>query len=134
MGNGYYIQISYTEGETTKVLDLTPYLAYGGLKWKRTDVDGPGAGRLINGDLIRNRIAVKCRLDCVCRPLTTEEASKVLKAIKPEFVSVTYLDPELGERRYDVTMYSNNIPAQVAHVDESGNVWWTGITFPLIEK
>lgn len=25
--------------------DILPYIAYGGFKWQRSDVEGPGAGR-----------------------------------------------------------------------------------------
>lgn len=114
--------------------DLTPYIAFGGIQWQRADVDGPNATRSIdNAYLTRDRIAIKRRLDVTCRPLTLLEASIVLSTIEPEYVTVTYTDPQIGG---DVTkqMYSNNIPAQFAMKTRDGRELWGGITFPLIER
>lgn len=115
-------------------VNMVPYVAYSGFQWQRSDVDGPNTTRSIEAAyLTRDRIAIKYRIDVTCRPLTTRESSKVLKAIKPEYVTVTYTDPEEGE---DVTreMYSNNIPAQFHMKKPDGTEWWSGITFPLIER
>ena len=114
-------------------LDITPYIASGGVKWQRSDLDGPGAGRTLDSKLRRNRIGSKIRLDVTCRPLTTSEASIVLTAIMPEWVTVEYTDPQIGgvtTRR----MYANNNPASIWSVRADGVSWWNGITFPLIEE
>lgn len=118
---------------TVNGVDMRPYVAYGGIKWQRADVDGPNAGRSMDATVIRDRVATKIRLDVTCRPLYQNEASIVLTAIKPEFVPVTYTDPELGG---DVTktMYSNNIPAQFLMIDRVGREMWSGVAFPLIEQ
>ncbi len=114
-------------------VDILPYIAYGGFKWQRSDVDGPGAGRDLTGDLRRNRVATKRRLDITCRILKEKELSTVLSLIMPEWVQVTYYDPQQGQE-VTRTMYSNNNPAafQIKHPD--GTEWWSGVTFPLIEK
>lgn len=113
-------------------LDMTPYIAFGGLKWTRNDVDGPNAGRNMSGTMIRDRVATKIRLDVTCRPLTKTEASTVLKAIKPDTVSVLYTDPMDGTE-VSKTMYANNNPAQFLMKKRDGTEWWSGITFPLVE-
>ena len=113
-------------------VDITPYIAYGGVKWQRSDVDGTDAGRDLNGDLRRNRVSTKRRLDITCRPLKHEEARIVLTAIMPEWVSVNYTDPQAGE--ITLTMYANNNPASFLMREKNGVEWWTGITFPLIER
>ena len=113
-------------------VDMTPYIAHKGLKWQRSDVDSSSAGRTLDGKLVRGRVATKIRLDITCRPLTATEASAVLNAILPEWVSVTYTDPMYGTRT-NITMYSNNNPA--SYLMQKGNVeYWDGITFPLIEQ
>lgn len=114
-------------------VNIIPYIAYGGLKWQRTDVDGEGAGRALDGTLMRNRMATKIRLDVTCRPLTSAEASIVLSAVMPEWVSVTYYDPQMGSV-ITKTMYSNNNPASFLIKHSDGTEWWSGITFPLIEQ
>lgn len=114
-------------------VDIVPYIAHGGVKWQRSDVDGTDAGRDLKGDLRRNRVATKRRLDITCKPLTTEEASTILTLIMPEWVTVEYLDPQVGDVLIR-TMYSNNNPASYLFKQPDGREYWGGITFPLIEK
>ena len=118
---------------TVNNVDLTPYIAFGGLKWSRNDVDGQNAGRTMDAVMHRDRIAIKIRLDVNCRPLTASELSSVLNAIQSEYVSVTYDDPLLGTRR-NVSMYSNNVPASYLMKKQDGTEWWNGCSFPLIER
>lgn len=118
---------------TVNGVDMTPYIAYGGFKWQRNDIDGPDAGRDLAGSLRRNRVASKVRLDVTCRLLKSEEAKIVLSTIKPEYVTVQYYDPEEGAV-LEKTMYANNNPASFQIRHPNGTVWWSGITFPLIEK
>lgn len=112
-------------------VDIVPYIAYGGVKWQRSDVDGSDAGRDLSGNLRRDRVATKIRLDITCRPLTSNEAQVVLTAIMPEWVSVKYTDPQAG--LVTKRMYANNNPASYLMKKPDGTEYWTGITFPLIE-
>lgn len=114
-------------------IDMTPYIAFGGVKWTRNDVDGPNAGRTMDAVMHRGRVATKIRLDVTCRPLEANEASVVLNAIYPQYVTVTYTDPMLG-RDVTRTMYSNNNPATYMIRRRDGRELWNGITFPLIER
>lgn len=114
-------------------MDIVPYIFKQGLKWQRTDVDGEGAGRDLSGDLRRNRVAIKRRLDVTCRPLTEKETALILTAILPEWVNVRYTDPQTNSV-VTRTMYSNNIPASFLIRRRDGTELWDGITFPLIEK
>lgn len=114
-------------------VDVVPYIAYGGLKWQREDIDGPGAGRDLTGYLRRSRIATKRRLDVTCRPLRSPELQIVLTLVMPEWVTVRYYDPQEG-KVVERTMYSNNNPASFEILHPDGTEWWTGVTFPLIEK
>ena len=118
---------------TVDGVDMTPYIAYGGFKWQRNDIDNPEAGRDLTGTLRRNRVASKIRLDVTCRLLKSEEAKIVLSAIKPEYVTVRYYEPAAGSV-LEKSMYANNNPASFQIRKPDGTVWWSGITFPLIEK
>ena len=112
-------------------LNLAPYVARGGVKWQRADVESSDAGRTLDGEMHRGRVATKVRLDITCRPLTGAEAATVLGAIEPEYVYVTYTDPMYGER-INVKMYANNHPASYC-MRRDGTDYWNGITFPLVE-
>ena len=113
-------------------VNMLPYVAVKGFRWQRSDVEAPDAGRTLDGVMQRGRVATKIRLDITCKALTESEASVVLNAILPEFVSVTYTDPMSG--LVTKTMYSNNNPASFLMRRPDGSEWWEGITFPLIEK
>lgn len=113
-------------------LDIVPYIAYGGFKWGRNDVDGDGAGRSLDDAILhRDRLAIKMRLDITLIPLQTAQLRQILQAIKPEFVTVRYEDPQDG--LVQRTMYSNNFPAQYL-MKKDGKEYWGGVTFPLIER
>ena len=111
--------------------DLTPYIAYGGLKWQRNDIDSPDAGRNMDGTMERGRVTTKIRLDITCRLLTSEELSAVLNALLPETVTVVYDDPMYG--RVAKRMYANNNPATFQVRKTNGKEYWAGVTFPLVE-
>jgi hypothetical protein len=113
-------------------VDITPYIAKGGIKWSRNDVDGANAGRMQNGEMMRDRIATKYRWDITCRPLTAEEQSIVLQAIQPEYISVTATDP-LTNTTKTAQCYSNNFPSTYLIRKEDGTEYWTGLAFPVIE-
>ena len=113
-------------------IDMVPYIAYGGLKWSRNDIDSPNTGRAMDGLMYRGRVATKIRLDITCRLLKAEELSVVLNAILPEYVTVTYDDPMYGT--VTKTMYSNNNPAVYQLRKSDGREYWSGVTFPLIER
>lgn len=115
--------------------DYTGYIkASGGYSIKRNDVDGENAGRVtMDATMQRDRRAVKMELSVTCRPLTGAEARRLLNDIYPEFVTVSYYDPRVGMVS-NVTMYSNNVPAEFLFRKPDGTEWWDGIKFPLIER
>ena len=114
-------------------VDFLDYIAFGGLKWTRNDIDSSDTTRMLDGELRRSRVATKIRLDVTCRPLKSTELSTLLSAIMPVFVQVTYTDPQLGTT-VTKTMYSNNNPASYCIQHKDGTEWWHEISFPLIEK
>lgn len=131
MATQYSVQVSTTQNGT--YTDLTPYIAFGGLKWSRNDIDASNSGRDTQDGLMhRARVAIKTRLDVTCKPLTNAEAKTVLTAIQPEWLWVKYYDVQAGSIQTK-KMYSNNIPA-TALITKGTTDYWTGITFPLIEQ
>ena len=112
---------------------ITPYIAFGGLQWQRSDIDDSDTGRDLSGGLRRGRVATKRRLDVTCKLLTSKEVKIVLTAVMPEWVKVRYYDPQEG-KLVTRTMYSNNNPATFALKKPDGTVYWSGVTFPLIEQ
>lgn len=114
-------------------VDITPYIAFGGLKWSRNDVDGPNAGRTQDGTMQRDRVAIKYRWDITCRPLTATEQSLILGLIEPEFVVVDYTDPLDNTVKFDM-YYSNNFPSTFCIIRRGGTEVWQGLAFPLVQR
>lgn len=111
--------------------DITNYIAFQGLKRSRNDVDGPEAGRTLDGTMHRARVATKIRYDVTCRPLKKSELNTLEGLIMPEYIYVKISDPYYGTvTKY---MYANNTSAAFCIRKKDGTEWWSGITFPLIE-
>ena len=113
--------------------DITDFIAYQGVQWKRADIDGVNAGRTLSGLMIRDRVATKIRLDIKCRPLKLAEVRTLLNLLMPEFVSVTYDDPMDGQ--VTRTMYANNNGAQFLFARNNDTLeYWDNVSFPLVER
>lgn len=114
-------------------VDLVPYLVEGGYRLERSDGDGSDAGRTMDYTMHRARIATKFRIDAELKPLYTEDAEKVLQAIMPEYVEVTYTNPFLGGTQI-TTMYSNNNTAEVDTSFGDGKDRWIVDAIALVER
>lgn len=113
-------------------VDITPYIAYNGIKWSRNDVDAANAGRNQQGEMVRDRISTKYRWDITCRPLTAAEQAMILQLIQPEYITVRYTDP-LTNATAQSTYYSNNFPSTYLINNGRGEEYWTGLAFPVIQ-
>lgn len=113
-------------------VDITPYIAFGGIKWSRNDVEAANAGRMQDGTMQRDRVAIKYRFDVTCRPVTAEEQATILSLIEPETITVEYTDPTTNTTKSG-TFYSNNIPSTFMIRHPNGTEYWTGLAFPVIE-
>lgn len=92
-------------------------------------------GRAINGDLNRNRIAVKRTLTLTFSALEWSDLSAVLQQMADEFFTVYY--PDILTGAYETkTFYVSDRPAQSINTQLSTDteIYWNGFTFNLIEK
>lgn len=120
-------------GSSNSYTDLTPYIAFNGVKWSRNDIDAANSGRgTQDGKMHRARVGLKVRLDITCPALKDTDAATVLTAIKPQWLQVQYYDPQEGSVQTK-KMYSNNIPATFC-IQKGSTQYWEGIAFPLIEQ
>lgn len=113
-------------------VDIMPYIKYKGMKWTRNDIDSANAGRTLSGLMNRGRVTSKIKLEITCRPLLQHEIQLILNLIYPEYVTVEYVDPRLGERR--TQFYSNNVPATFCILKPDGTAYWDDVSFPLVER
>ena len=96
------------------------------------DIDGE-TNRNVKGDLTRDRIAVKRKLNLEWPPLTQSEISILLKSVSSVFFTVTFPDPELGI--ITKTMYVGDRTAPAYFYDEKiQEVKWSGLKMNFVEK
>ena len=112
--------------------DVTQYLKFGGIKYKRNDIDGPNAGRGLDGTLIRDRVAQKGRWDCTTYPMPLSKAQELLTLINPEWLTLqTDFNTDGALRTY--TVYSNNIETPYLMVRPDGE-YVNEFSVPIIER
>lgn len=98
-----------------------------------SDLDGE-SNRNAKGELIRDRIAVKRKLNCEWPPLRMSEISILLKAVKDVYFSVEYPDPMEGKLIIK-TFYVGDRTAPVYWKDsKTGEYLWQGLSMNFIEK
>ncbi|CAM2948845.1 DUF6711 domain-containing protein [Hathewaya histolytica] len=95
------------------------------------DLDGETT-RNARGDLIRDRIAVKRKLECEWGPLKDNEISNLLKVVTSVYFSVEYPDPVEG-KRLSKTFYVGDRSAPMYFVKD-GVPLWQGLSMNFIEK
>ena len=97
-----------------------------------SDLDGE-SNRNANGELIRDRIAVKRKLNLEWAPLRQSEIAPILNAVSGVFFTVTFPDPELGI--ITKTMYVGDRTAPAYFYDtKTKEVKWSGLKMNFIEK
>lgn len=113
-------------------VDIARVIKQKGLKWTRNDIDSANAGRTLSGLMNRGRVTMKVKFEVTCVPMKPEHTQVLLQLINPEYVTVHYIDPMLGERK--VQFYSNNVPVTFNSESTDGMFLWDDLSFPLVER
>ena len=95
-----------------------------------SDLDGE-SNRNAAGQLIRDRIAVKRKLNLEWGPLSQSEIAPILNAVSGVFFTVTFPDPQLGVITKTMYVGDRTAPAY-QYINEE--VKWSGLKLNLIEK
>ena len=95
-----------------------------------SDLDGE-SNRNAAGQLIRDRIAVKRKLNLEWGPLSQSEIALILNAVSGVFFTVTFPDPQLGIITKTMYVGDRTAPAY-QYINEE--VKWSGLKLNLIEK
>lgn len=94
------------------------------------DIDAE-TGRNANGTIVRDRVAVKRKIECEWGMLTQDEMQKLLNAVTPVFFSVKFIDPQIGETTK--TMYVGDRTAPVYNFNSKFKLW-SSLKMNFIEK
>lgn len=96
------------------------------------DIDGE-TNRNAKGDLVRDRIATKRKLELEWPPLSMSEMSVILKSVKDIYFTVEYPDPMEG-MLITKTFYVGDRSAPMYWKGPTGQYLWKGLTMNFIEK
>ena len=99
-------------------------------QWEREDLSDSSAGRTEDGKMHKNRIGHKVAVSLSWNNVSTSVASQILKTFEPEYVSVNYLDPQVGGYTTK-TFYVGN---RTAPMYNSKLGLWSNISFKIIEQ
>lgn len=105
------------------------------MTWDIYDLDSEeGSGRNQSGEMFRDRVAVKRKLNCTWGPLEPLEMAELLQAMDEVFFTLSYPDAHDGEYR-EGTFYVGDRSAPVyMWNDEKGKYLWEGLTANFIER
>ena len=96
-----------------------------------SDIDGE-TNRNAKGDMIRDRVATKRKLNCEWAPLTMVQISTLLKAVKGVFFTVEYPDPMEGSF-ITKTFYVGDRTTPMLYMKDGGPMW-EGLSMNFIER
>ena len=99
-------------------------------KWKLEDLSKGDARRTEAGQMDKMRIGQITGIELKWQNVTTAEASDILKAFNPEYVTVCYLDPKEGLYR-TVEFYVGDRAAPLYNCSTG---LWSEISFNIIER
>lgn len=112
-----------------------PEPAHGGFSISIQDVDSASTGRGADGNMIRDRVAVKRKINLKFPPLTSSQMSAILSAVSGVSFSVEYPDPESATLNASGTFYCGDRTAPVYMADGTSinKFVWENVSFNLIE-
>ena len=116
-------------------VDFSWILNEGSISWSRNDLDSEKTQRAMNGDLMRNRIAVKRKLKISnCKRMTTEEIKSLNDALYPPLIQIETLDPLAGGA-YTGTFYGSTVESTMQVYDSvADETYWENTAFSLTQK
>lgn len=105
------------------------------LEFQLYDLDSEeGSGRNQNGDMFRDRKAIKRKIVCKFPPLKNSEMKILLEAVEPMFFELEYPDARTGGNRI-MTCYVGDRTTPIYRKDPFTNEWiWQGVSINFIEK
>lgn len=117
---------------SSQYVDITPYIAWQGLTFSKQDVDGPDAGRTMDGRMHRDRVAIKEKMQIKTVPLSQDKIALLQTLLDPETLTVRVNPYPKTNASKTMTMYTNNVSTQhIIHRSNGDDI--QSMSFPLIE-
>ena len=98
-----------------------------------SDVDSPNTTRNAKGDLIRDRVGVKRKIELEFPPLKQAEMQVLLGQIQDVFFDVTYNDPLLGVTTKNMYVGDRSTPLY-RYGNGGSDILWENVKFNFVER
>ena len=127
------VKIEIWDRQTASWFDITPWITWQGLTFSRNDVDGPNAGRDMGGNMHRDRVSIKEKMNVTTIQLGKVDTAKLYGLLEPESINVRVTQYPPTNSVKTMTMYSNNVKTTFVRKTTWGDNLYT-LSFPLIEN
>ena len=129
---GFSVTFQNTTYANGDYVPIETCIGFGGVKYTRNDIDGPNAGRNMNGDMIRDRVATKGKWEVqLTGVVKSTDAQIILNLVQPETFYIKTDLPTGTMKSYKC--YTNNIPVTFAMKRPDGSEYFSGVTIPIVE-
>lgn len=116
-------------------IDYASSLAENGLFPVRNDLDADNSGRnLLNGKMVRKRIAQKLTWNVSFLRLGEEEMKSIAAAVDKEFIKVTMLNPKTNEHEEKSYYVSTFTYGEQRYDRWTEKTFYDGCTFTMVEE
>ena len=95
------------------------------------DIDG-NIARTVDGTMVRDRIAVKRKIEVSWAVLTKEELATVLNQVSRVFFEIEYIDPQTGANRTGTFCVGDRAAAGLEYRD--GAIRWKDVKMNFVER
>lgn len=103
------------------------------VSYNRYDLDSEDSFRSLSGEMQRDRVAVKVKLECRWNALTAQQMSQLLKAMDDVFFDINYFDPHQGGY-VTKTFYVGDRSAPIYSMVAGGGIVFKSFSANFIEK
>ncbi|WEG74363.1 DUF6711 family protein [Vagococcus intermedius] len=98
------------------------------------DIDSDTSGRNAKGEMVRDVLTKKVKLNCEWGPMADSEISSILQNVDKAFFTITYPDPKIGTQ-LTKTFYAGDKTSPAYSFNEKfKKMKWSGLTINFIEK
>ena len=104
------------------------------LTWDMYDLDSEESGRNQLGEMIRDRVAIKRKINCTWGPMEPLEISTLLKAMDDVFFTLRYPDAHDGTYREGTFHVGDRSTPLYVWNDTKKKFLWEGLSANFIER
>lgn len=111
--------------------EITDLIKEKGITWSINSVDADGAGRSLDGVMIRKQIAQKDKLEITCRPMTSTEFKNLRDILNNDWLMVKMVD---DAETIEYKCYRGAALTTAVLVSFTAVQKWNGTKFSLIAE